>query len=190
MNKIEVIDSIVSAWTGHQSFAMWLVETMKPDTIVELGVDYGYSTFCFAAPSIGTVYGIDWFNGDYQTGYRNTYSDVMSNIERGGFNNIEIITGRFEEVAKTWDKPIDILHIDGLHTYDNVRSDYETWTPFLRDGGIVLMHDTISFPDEVGKLYNNINLPKLNLKNSAGLGIVCTDTDLMDKIFKTFKHYL
>lgn len=189
-DKSSIIDGIVSAWTGHKEFAIWLVETMKPETVVELGVDYGYSTFCFASPGIGTVYGIDWFNGDHQTGYRNTYSDVMNNIELGGFDNIEIITGRFDEVAKTWNKPIDILHIDGFHMYDSVLNDYRTWTPFLRDGGVVLMHDTVSFPNEVGRFYDEINLPKLNLKNSAGLGVVSTDVDLMDKIFKTFKHLL
>jgi predicted O-methyltransferase YrrM len=189
-NKLEVIDNIVSAWTGHKEFAMWLVKTMQPDTVVELGVDYGYSTFCFAAPNIGTVYGIDWFNGDSQTGYRNTYSNVMDGIQRGNFNNIKIIVDKFDEVAKKWDRPIDILHIDGFHMYEYVKNDFEKWYPFVRDGGIILMHDTISFPDEVGKFFDEINLPKLNFKNSAGLGIVSTDTDLMDKIFNNFKHLL
>ena len=189
-NKLEVIDNIVSAWTGHKEFAMWLIETMQPDTVVELGVDYGYSTFCFAALNIGTIYGIDWFNGDSQTGYRNTYSNVMDNIQRGNFNNVKIIADKFDDVAKKWDKPIDILHIDGFHMYEYVKNDFENWYPLVRDGGIILMHDTISFPDEVGKFFDEINLPKLNFKNSAGLGIVSTNTDLMDKIFNNFKHLL
>ena len=42
------IDSIISAWTGHRKFAEFLVEKKNPDVIVELGVDYGYSTFVFA----------------------------------------------------------------------------------------------------------------------------------------------
>jgi predicted O-methyltransferase YrrM len=46
---------------GHEDFAVRLVEHLKPKVVVDLGVDYGFSTFAFALPNIGTVYGIDWF---------------------------------------------------------------------------------------------------------------------------------
>jgi hypothetical protein len=35
---------------------VWLVQATDPEIIVDLGVDYGYSTFCFALPGIGRVY--------------------------------------------------------------------------------------------------------------------------------------
>ena len=60
-------DSILykdSAWKDNTDFAVKLVETFNPKVIVELGVDYGYSSFCFAYPKIGHVYGLDWFKGD------------------------------------------------------------------------------------------------------------------------------
>lgn len=190
ITKLLTIDKIVSAWTGHANFAMWLVEQMRPTTTVDLGVDYGYSTFCFATRGIGTVYGIDWFNGDPQTGVRNTYSQVLESKAEGGFDNVELIQGKFDEVAKIWQLPIDILHIDGLHEYEAVKNDYETWSPFVRDGGIILMHYTESYPNDVGRLFNEIDLPKLNMKNSAGLGIVSKDEALLEKIKETFGHLL
>ena len=42
------IEEISSAARGHRAFFEWLVEHMRPSTIVELGVDRGYSTFVFA----------------------------------------------------------------------------------------------------------------------------------------------
>ena len=51
--------SIPTAWGGHKNFATWLVSRLKAQTIVDLGVDFGYSTFCFALACSGQVYGID-----------------------------------------------------------------------------------------------------------------------------------
>lgn len=43
---------------------------------------------------------------------------------------------------------IDVLFIDGDHTYDSVRRDYELYAPLVRDGGIVAFHDIVEGPFE------------------------------------------
>jgi predicted O-methyltransferase YrrM len=45
-------------------------------------------------------------------------------------------------------QPIDILFIDGDHTYDSVRRDYELYAPLVREGGIVAFHDIVDGPYE------------------------------------------
>ena len=114
------IEEISSAVKGHRVFMEWLVEYTRPKTIVELGVDRGYSTFVFAEALaknmitsginiVSTVYGIDWFEGDSSSGYRDTRKEVEDNFTKHELKHIEIIKGDFNEIAKAWSRSIDII---------------------------------------------------------------------------------
>ena len=176
------LDHIVSAWKGHEEFAVKLVRFLKPDVMVELGVDYGYSAFAFALPNIGTVYGIDWFQGDDCAGKRDTYAQVRAEIINLGLGNLELIHADFSTAARSWRRQIDILHIDGDHDYASVKRDFELWARFVKGDGVILMHDTISFPDDVGRFYDELQLPKFNFTHSHGLGVVCRNWDLLAQV--------
>lgn len=184
-------DTPATAWGGHRNFAEWLVRFMNPKVIVDLGVDYGFSTFSFAIPRIGHVYGIDNFVGDSFVGEdkeRFKYNFVTMKREKLHLkDNITFIEGSFDEVAKTWDKPIDILHIDGSHHYEDVKKDFETWSKFLSDNGVILLHDTAIeslYGNEYGvkKFFEEIDLPKFNIEHSYGLGVVCKNEVLLNHI--------
>lgn len=41
------------------------------------------------------------------------------------------------------DRPIDVLFIDGDHTYDGVRNDYVNYRGLVRDGGVIAFHDIV-----------------------------------------------
>jgi autotransporter strand-loop-strand O-heptosyltransferase len=179
LTKQEYTDFLLknySTWEGHGLFAIDLVERINPSVTVDLGVDTGFSTFCLAYSNNGQVYGIDTFQGDMFSGYRDTMSVVESVREEVktlyNVSGINIIRGYFDDVAKTWDKPIDLLHIDGLHTYDAVKNDFETWTKFCKDDAIILFHDVETYSDTVGRFFSEINDGfKIIRKGSHGLGI-------------------
>lgn len=38
-------------------------------------------------------------------------------------------------------RPVDVLHIDGDHSYDGVRSDFEQYAPLVRPDGLIILHD-------------------------------------------------
>lgn len=188
-NREKLIDGILSAWKGHSTFAQWLVNELKPNTIVDLGVDYGFSTFTFALPQIGTVYGVDSFQPDPQTGAHNDQKEkVYGTLNQLELNNVKIIEGYFSDVVKTWDKPIDILHIDGYHSYEAVKEDFNNWSKFLTDNGVILFHDTCVFEDSFGvrKFFRELDWPKLNFKNSYGLGVATKNVELLNMIREKF----
>ena len=181
--------SINSAWKGHENFAFWLVETVNPTTTVELGVDYGFSLFAMAMPERGHVYGIDLF-GDYQ---KDTYGDLTTRphvekfIQDHNFTNITLIQDDFASASQKWTQPIDILHIDGTHTYQAISEDWANWYGHVQDDGIIIMHDVIAFP-ELTKFYNEITWQKAYFMHSAGLGIATKNTDLLTAACRAFPH--
>jgi cephalosporin hydroxylase len=187
--KKNIIQSIISAWDGHYNFAEWLVRETRPSTIVELGVDYGYSLLTFASQGIGTVYGIDCFAGDQQTSFRDTERFVLEKFKQTEIDNVVLIKDYFSSANERWVKPIDILHIDGLHTYEAVKEDYDSWSKFVKDGGVILLHDTCVFDRNFGvwKLFEEIQLPKVNFQHSAGLGVISKDVNLISKISSAWK---
>lgn len=189
-------DTPGTAWSGHRAFAEWLVKELNPNVIVDLGVDYGFSTFTFAIPRIGHVYGIDNFTGDTFVGTdenRLKYNFVTMKREKLHLqDNLTLIEGDFNEVAETWDKKIDILHIDGSHNYEDVKQDFETWSKFLNDDGVILMHDTCveEFNNKeygVKRFFEEIELPKFTFTHCFGLGVVSKNQNLIDHIKENFK---
>lgn len=175
-------------WKDHINFAQWIVEKKTPDVVVDLGVDYAYSTFCFAVPKIGQVYGVDSFEGDAHAGTRNTYDFVIEKQNEYGLDNVTFIKGYFDDVAKTWEKKIDILHIDGFHTYEAVYNDFSTWGKFVKDDGVIMMHDTKVFHGSFGvhRFFDELDYPKVNFVVSHGLGVVAKDQKLIDEIRTKF----
>lgn len=188
MDIISDLQNLQSAWKGHEDFAIWLVEMLKPQTTVDLGVDYGFSLFALAIPKIGQVYGIDSFEADAHAGHHpDNYDIVMDFKQKHNFENVHVIRGWFDEVAKTWEKPIDILHIDGLHTYDAITSDWKNWAKFVSNNGVIIMHDIISFAD-ITRFYNEITIPKAHFIHSAGLGIATKNLALLGSILNNFSN--
>ena len=57
----------------------------------------------------------------------------------------------------------------------------------LKEDGVILFHDTISNPNGVGIFFSQLEVPKVNFTNSAGLGVASNDAELIEEIKKTFK---
>jgi hypothetical protein len=190
-----------SSWTGHIPFAMLAVELVRPALLVELGTHRGasYLAFCQAVAALDTstrCYAVDTWQGDEHTG---PYGDEVLRSLRtihdplyGSFSTLMPMT--FDDAASRFENgSIDLLHIDGCHTYDAVRHDFETWRPRLSNRGVVLFHDTVERNDEhqfgVWRLWDEISrcYPSFNFTHEHGLGIVAVGENYarsLDILFK------
>lgn len=54
----------------------------------------------------------------------------------------ELIKGYSHEVIIGWQRPLDFLFIDGDHNYQAVARDIYQWTPLLKQGGLLALHDS------------------------------------------------
>lgn len=187
-NPRETIEKIPTAWRENAAFADWLVRRVLPIVTVDLGIDLGYSTFTWALPGLGFVYGIDNFKGGSHTGVQNTFEFVFFKRQELGLDNVLLIPSDFDQAAKGWSTPIDILHIDGSHSLQAARLNYETWSTFVRPKGVILIHDTCVEKLEVKDFFKTIERPKVNLVGEFGLGVVCDDLALLQEIKETFKE--
>jgi hypothetical protein len=138
-----------SAWQEHIPFAGVLIEMLRPRILVELGVHHGgsYLAFCKAIEDLAldcACYGFDAFVGDEHAGGYG--SDVETHLRErhdaryGRFSRI--VRSSFDEARNHFaDGSIDLLHIDGLHSYEAARHDFEHWLPKMSASGVVLFHD-------------------------------------------------
>ncbi len=75
-----------------------------------------------------------------------------------------------------WSKEIDILFIDGNHSYKYCKADYERYEPFVRKGGLILLHDLTHPRYGVKDFWKEIKYSKVILPlNLEGMGIVFKD---------------
>jgi hypothetical protein len=174
-----------SAWVGHIPFAAWVIRQVVPGIFVELGTHTGnsYFSFCQSVAEAGLptkCYAVDTWRGDDQAGLydEKVFAEVNSYNERRYDAFSRLLRMTFDEALDQFpDESVDLLHIDGLHTYDAVRHDFEVWLPKLAPGAIVMFHDTgvreRSFGvwqlwEELQSRYPN----NIEFSHSHGLGIL------------------
>ena len=181
-----------SSWWQHVPIAHWLVENLQPKLIVELGTHYGVSffSFCEAANEYSPstfIYAIDTWKGDEHAGFyeEDIYEVVSNHQEKYHKLRSRLVRSSFDEAAEKFQNEIiDILHIDGLHTYEAVRHDFRIWLPKVKEGGTIIFHDWNVREKDFGvwKLWEEIKemtgFKCIEIPNGHGLGIA---TKTMEK---------
>ncbi|QDM33327.1 class I SAM-dependent methyltransferase [Tardiphaga sp. vice352] len=176
-------------WLGHIPFVMWLIGEVQPKVVVELGTETGVSlgAMCQAVNGLKLptkIYGVDSWDGDINTGAydASVYEDLTSYLETKNYGFVELVRSTFDSaVSRFADGSIDILHIDGCHTYDAVKHDFEVWRAKLSNRGVIMFHDTAVFRENfgVGRFWGEIAslFPSFEFSHSNGLGVLLIGPD-------------
>jgi predicted O-methyltransferase YrrM len=155
----------------------WLYTAARalPDgaRIVEIGSYQGRSTICLATGCAGSakrIHAVDPFQSDGdEVPAGDFFEAFQSNLRRAGVHQRVVAERcRSTDLAKTWNLPIHLLFIDGSHTYENAKADFEAFYPYVVPGGIVALHDVDPLHPGVLQVWREEAAPRLTRLGHCG----------------------
>ena len=169
-----------------------ILDKAKPKVILEIGTARGGTLFLFSniAHEEATLISVDL----YQTIEKRILFRYIGKekqkifLIQGDSHSIETLR-KIEGILR--DDKVDFLFIDGDHSYEGVKKDFEMYSPLVRKGGIIAFHDIIpdyytkygiktsswagevyKFWDEVKEKYEHLEIVKDKNQDGFGIGII------------------
>ena len=138
---------------------------------VEIGTYCGKSTVLLGAAAHArdsVLYTVDHHHGseehqpgweyhdtsmvDAVTGRFDTLPTLRHTLDEAGLDdNVVAVVGKSTVVAKGWRTPLQLLFIDGGHSEDAARKDYDGWAKWVSIGGALIIHDVFPDPRDGGR---------------------------------------
>jgi len=138
--------------------------------LLEIGSYCGKSAVYLGAAAVeagSVVYSIDHHRGseEHQPGEEyhdprlvdaggrfDSFPEFRRTIERAGLSEVVVpIVARSDVVARRWTQQLAFVFIDGAHSEEAARTDYESWAPLVQDGGALAVHDVFEDPADGGQ---------------------------------------
>jgi predicted O-methyltransferase YrrM len=115
----------------------------KKSVLLEVGSYLGASSLMIAKgikKSSKLICVDTWQNDAMSEGKWDSYKIFLSNI-RPVKDRIETVQSTSIEASNKINEHLDMIFIDGDHSYEAVKNDVSNWFPKLKSGGIIVMHD-------------------------------------------------
>jgi len=134
------------------------VKVLEPERIMEIGTNRGGTLFLFSKVSSenAAIISVDLPGGEFGYGYPAWKIPLFKSFAS---KNQEMHLIRADSHAKETflqvekilkGKKLDFLFIDGDHTYDGVKKDFEAYSKLVRKGGLIAFHDIVKHPASTG----------------------------------------
>ena len=133
-----------------------LLSEIKPKVILEIGTANGGTLFLFTrvASENAKIISIDLPKGMFGGGYPDWKIPLYKSFALSS-QEIHLIRAdshdpaTLNKVKKILNgRKADLLFIDGDHTYEGVKKDFEMYSPLVKNGGIIVFHDIVPGPEE------------------------------------------
>lgn len=129
------------------------VDAVDPDTVCEIGTARGGTYYVWTRCLDASTYvSVDLpgerFGGGY-TARRAAFLEASAGADRSGVDQRFLRRDSHDpETVRRVERalggaPLEFLFIDGDHTYDGVKEDFERYAPLVADGGVVALHDVV-----------------------------------------------
>ena len=167
-----------------------MVRALGPKAVIEIGTAKGGTLFLFSrlADPCATLVSIDLPGGEFGGGYPAWKARLYRSFclpqqtihllraDSSAISTVENVKSIF---GKT---PVDFLFIDGNHTYEGVKRDFELYSPCVRKGGLIAFHDIAVHPPEarcnVDKFWNEARNQHsqefIEIETNSGQASECT----------------
>jgi predicted O-methyltransferase YrrM len=125
------------------------VKALRPQTVLEIGTHRGGTLYLWTrlAQTDATLISIDLPGGKFGGGYSPFRIPIYRRFARKR-QQLHLLradshaTATLEETKRLCaGRPIDLLFIDGDHTFDGVKQDWGMYSPLVRPGGLIVFHD-------------------------------------------------
>lgn len=132
------------------------VTRLKPRSVLEIGTFMGGTLYLWTrlATDDATIVSVDLPGGKFGGGYSSLRTPIYRRFARRQ-QQLHLIRGSshdretFERVRGLFgERPVDFLFIDGDHTFEGVRRDWEMYSPLVREGGLIGFHDVAGNYDD------------------------------------------
>jgi predicted O-methyltransferase YrrM len=157
------LSETIPGWTRNEEAEALarMAHSIEGDAvIVEIGSFFGSSTVFLAGArklrGVGKVYCVDPFDGSGDSfsvphytaiilafGARSPLEHFQRNVSAAGLSEwVAVRQGTAEEIANSWTAAIDLLVLDGDQSPAGVRAAYDRWSPWLKPGGVIALHNS------------------------------------------------
>lgn len=179
---------IISPIQSKYEFISLLEELSKHriSRVLEIGTASGGTLFMYTriADKDATIVSVDLPGGTFGGGYPTKKIPLYKSFAlpeqrleliRDDSHSIETL----KMVEDIFDQqPVDFLFIDGDHTYEGVKSDYEMYSKLVSKNGFIAFHDTL-YAEGVARFWSEVKLQHENTwewvsdqKPQYGIGLI------------------
>lgn len=143
--------SLIRPWQYESEFIQLLEHyyALKPTRVMEIGTANGGTLFshCKLAADNATIISVDLPGGKFGGGYPDWKIPIYEDFAKSNQNLHLIRASSYDPSTLEMVKGIlkgdllDYIFIDGDHTYDGVKKDFDMYLPLVKPGGSIIFHD-------------------------------------------------